>query len=72
MFFFVFVFFFAVTVSLGSFDKDQDIQGGMKTKRKKCSDQDKAGELNKSFQSWVTILPVFFIFVSWNMFFVLF
>ena len=40
------VFFFIVTVSLGSSDKDQDIQGRMKRKRKKCSDQDKAGELN--------------------------
>ena len=38
--------FFTVTVSLGSPDKDQNIQGGMKSKRKKCSDQDKAGELN--------------------------
>ncbi|KAK2556546.1 hypothetical protein P5673_021457, partial [Acropora cervicornis] len=26
----------------GSPDKDQDIQGGMKRKTKKCSDQDKA------------------------------
>ena len=38
--------FFTVTVSLGSPDKDQNIQGGMKSKGKKCSDQDKAGELN--------------------------
>jgi len=38
--------FFTVTVSLGSPDKDQNIQGGMKRKGKKCSDQDKAGELN--------------------------
>ena len=40
------LFFFTVTVLLGYSDKDKDIQGGMKRKRKKCSDQDKAGELN--------------------------
>ena len=42
-------FFFLNTaiVSLGSSDKnDEDIQGGMERKRKECSDQDKAGELN--------------------------
>ena len=60
--------FFTVNVSLDSPDKDQDIQGGMKRKRKKCSDQDKAGELNKSFQSLVSIPPVFLIFVSRNVF----
>ena len=57
------------TVSLGSSDQDEDIQGGMKRKRKECSDQDKAGELNKSFQSLVSIAAVFLMFVSWNMFF---
>ncbi|XP_067050395.1 NLR family CARD domain-containing protein 3-like isoform X2 [Acropora muricata] len=30
--------------SEGYSDKDKDIQGGMKRKRKKCSDQDKAGD----------------------------
>ena len=40
--------FFTVTVSLGSSYLDQDIQGGTKRKRKKCSDQCKAGELNFS------------------------
>ena len=40
-------FFFTITVSLGFSVKDEDIQGGMKRKRKKCSDQDKAGELKK-------------------------
>ena len=38
--------FFTVTVSLGSPDKDQGIQGGMKSERKKCSDQDKARQVN--------------------------
>ena len=40
------VFFYNATVSLGFSDQDEDIQGGMKRKRKKSSDQDKAGELN--------------------------
>ena len=64
------VFLYTATVSLGSSDKDEDIKGGMKIKRKKCNDQEEAGELNRNFQSLVTIPPVFLIFVSWNMFFV--
>ena len=40
----------------------------MKRKRKKCSDQDKAGEVNKRFQSLISIPPVFLIFVSRNVF----
>ena len=39
-------FFSTVIVSLGYSDKDEDIQGGMKSKRRKCSDQGIAGELN--------------------------
>ena len=62
-------FFNTATVSLGSSDQDEDIQGGMKRKRKECSDQDKAGELNKSFQRLVSIAAVCLMFVSWNMFF---
>ena len=50
---------------------DEDIKGGIKIKRKKCNDQDEAGEVNRSFQSLVTIPPVFLIFVSWNVFFFL-
>ena len=52
-----------MTVSLGSSDKDHVIQGGMKRKRKKCSDHDKAGKLNFGFESLVTIPPVFLVFV---------
>ena len=35
--------FFTVTVLLGSPGKDKDIQGRIKRKAKKCSDQDRAG-----------------------------
>ena len=44
----IFAVFFLNTaiVSLGSSDQDEDIQEGMERKRKECSDQDKAGELN--------------------------
>ncbi|KAK2563952.1 hypothetical protein P5673_012970 [Acropora cervicornis] len=35
------------TVSLGSSHLDHDIQGGMKRKRKKCSDRRKAGSSDK-------------------------
>ena len=61
------VFFYTATVSLGSSDQDEDIEGGMKRKRKKCSHQDKAGERNESFQSLVSIPPVFLVFGSWIM-----
>ena len=44
---------------------DRSIQGGRKRTKKKCSDQDKAGELNFTFQSLVvTIPPGFLIFDS--------
>ena len=63
---------FAVTVSLGSCDRDQGDQGGMKRKRKKCSNQDQAGELNFSFQSLVSLIQylslgvcLFFGIVHW-------
>ena len=55
--------FFIVTVSLGSSYKDQNIQEGMKRKRKKCGDRGKAGELNFTFESLVTNPPDFLIFV---------
>ena len=58
----MFAVFYTATVSLGSSDQDEDIQGGMKTKRKKCSDQDNAGELDKRFQSLVSIPPDYLIF----------
>ena len=61
--------FFTETVSLGSSYKDVDIKGGMRRKRKKCSDQGKAGELNFTFQSLVTIPPDFLIFVFRTMVF---
>ena len=60
---------FTVTVSLGSSDKDQGIQRGMERKGKKCSDQDKEGELIFSYQSLVAVPPVFLTFVSGSMFF---
>ena len=41
----------------------------MKGKRKRCSDQCKAGELNFSYQRLVTIPPDFLIFVSRTMVF---
>ena len=42
----IWCFFYTATVSLGSSEQDEDIQGGMRRKRKECSDHDKAGELN--------------------------
>lgn len=46
---------FTLTVSLGLSGKDQGIQGEVKRKRKKCRDQDKAGELKFSFQSLMSL-----------------
>ena len=60
---------FTETISLVSSDKDQGIQRGMESKRKKCIDQEKEGELSFSYQSLVAILPVFLTFVSSSMFF---
>ena len=60
---------FTENVSLVSCDKDQGIQRGMESKRKKCSDQEKEGELSFSYQSLVAVPPVFLTFVSSSMFF---
>ena len=55
-------------MSLGSSHKDQILlheegkseeKEGVKSKRRKCSDPDKAGEQNFSFQSLVASPPVF-------------
>ena len=63
---------FTETISLVSSDKDQGIQRGMESKRKKCSDQEKEGELSFSYQSLVAVPPVFLTFVSSSMFFGIF
>ena len=60
---------FTETVSQGSSDKNQGIQRGIKRKRRKCSDQEKEGELSFSYQSLMAAPPVFFIFVCPSMFF---
>ena len=47
-------------MSLGSSYKDQILlHEGVKGKRRKCSDPDKAGEQNFSFHSLVVSSPVF-------------
>ena len=47
-------------MSLGSSDKDQILlHEGVKSETRKCSDPDKAGEVNFSYQSLVAAPQVF-------------